>query len=233
MSEALDPEEELGFLESHDKPSKFPESSSSEELECSSDSSSISSLDQEREEDKGEGSPTTTHQTKPPPRLPTWRIFTPNMVLILLTYMVIEAHITILNVVWANMMSEPVAAHNNADDTSTRSHLPFRFSGGAGMAAQDLAWSTAIYGALSFPIQMIVYPRLQRHFGTVRMWRLFQLGFPLLYILAPYLVVMPSTTPPPAGKSGPFVWMHIALIQLLVVVSGNFVIPAQLVLSNG
>ncbi|OHW95278.1 major facilitator superfamily transporter [Colletotrichum incanum] len=191
-----------------------------QKYEDSTSSSESSSMAPEKKVEKDE----RIHHSQSP-RLPTRRMFTANLLCVLAVCVTVETHITTLNTVWPNMMSEP---------TSTQEiRLPFRFSGGAGMRPTDLAWATAFYGLVSLLVQLTLYSRVQHRLGTLRMWRLCQLGFPLLYFALPYLVVMPSTTSPPAGKQGVVFWIYLLFLELGVVATATFVIPAGLVLTNG
>ncbi|KAK1711856.1 hypothetical protein BDP67DRAFT_545110 [Colletotrichum lupini] len=157
--------------------------------------------------------------------LPTRRMFTKNMCLTLVSYAIQEYHITTYNTLWTSFLSDPV-------DKEGKLKLPFFFSGGAGMKPDQIMWSLFIVGMMGLPTQLFIYPRISRRLGTLKMWRKFMLGMPLLYFIVPYIAAMPSTTPPPAGKTGFVVWFLIILVQIMMVGTSTFVVPAQLVLTN-
>ncbi|KAK1674903.1 hypothetical protein BDP55DRAFT_694303 [Colletotrichum godetiae] len=157
--------------------------------------------------------------------LPTKRMFTRNMCLTLVSYAIQEYHITTYNTLWTSFLSDPV-------DKDGRQRLPFLFSGGAGMKPDQIMWSLFIVGMMGLPTQLFIYPRISRRLGTLKMWRKLMLGMPLLYFILPYIAAMPSTTPPPAGKTGFMVWFLIILVQIMMVGTSTFVVPAQLVLTN-
>ncbi|KAG7067966.1 major facilitator superfamily transporter, partial [Colletotrichum scovillei] len=157
--------------------------------------------------------------------LPTRRMFTKNMCLTLVSYAIQEYHITTYNTLWTSFLSDPV-------DKEGKLKLPFFFSGGAGMKPDQIMWSLFIVGMMGLPTQLFIYPRISRRLGTLKMWRKFMLGMPLLYFILPYIAAMPSTTPPPAGKTGFVVWFLIILVQIMMVGTSTFVVPAQLVLTN-
>ncbi|TDZ16052.1 putative membrane protein [Colletotrichum orbiculare MAFF 240422] len=163
--------------------------------------------------------------TRPPPVLPLKRIFTRNMCLTLLAYAIQEYHITTYNTLWTSFLSDPV-------DTENRARLPFFFSGGAGMKPDRIMWSLFVVGILGLPTQLLVYPRINRRMGTLKMWRAFMLGMPVLYFVIPYIAAAPSTAAPPAGKEGFWVWFIIIVAQVMMVGTSTFVVPSQLVLTN-
>ncbi|KAK6218510.1 major facilitator superfamily transporter [Colletotrichum tabaci] len=162
---------------------------------------------------------------KAPKVLPTRRIFTRNLCYTLLAYAIQEYHITTYNTLWTSFLSDPV-------DNEDQAKLPFFFSGGAGMKPDQIMWSLFMVGVLGLPTQLLIYPRVNRRLGTLKMWRTFMLGMPLLYLVVPYIAAMPSSTPPPAGKTGFPVWFLIISVQMMMVGTSTFVVPAQLVLTN-
>ncbi|KAJ4419136.1 hypothetical protein N0V82_005149 [Gnomoniopsis sp. IMI 355080] len=159
------------------------------------------------------------------PILPFRRIFTTNMLLALLAYSLQEAHVSSYNTLWAMFMSEPVGKPSDVD-------LPFRFSGGAGMPPDELAWSVSMVGIVGLFVLFVIYPRINQRLGTLEMWRIFLVGFPLAYFAVPYIAVVPSTVPPVEGKKGPAVWTLIFMLQFALVLISSCVIPSQLVLTN-
>ncbi|OHF03975.1 hypothetical protein CORC01_00837 [Colletotrichum orchidophilum] len=182
--------------------------------------------DSEPSERFSEEHKTPMKAVKPAPMiLPIKRMFTRNMCLMLLSYAIQEYHITTYNTLWTSFLSDPV-------DKENQIRLPFFFSGGAGMKPDQIMWSLSIVGLMGLPTQLFIYPRISRRFGTLKMWRKFMLGMPLLYFILPYIAAMPSTTPPPAGKTGFMVWFLIIIVQIMMVGTSTFVVPAQLVLTN-
>lgn len=192
-------------------------------------------------------------------RLPTRRIFTTNMLLVLLTTLLYELHLNSINVATSNMLVDPVASR----EAELSRVLPFRFGGGAGFRPKSLAWYSTIFGEdgpflnsmlvkevrstyvtadylrpslyagiVGIPMQIFIYPWLNQRFGLLKLWRLFYLGFPLLYLSCPYIAIMPSTTPPPGEKTGFGVWAFIVLIQTVTSLITSIVTPSQLLLAN-
>ena len=56
--------------------------------------------------------------------------------------------------------------------------------------------------------------------------------FPLAYLLAPYLALLPSTTAPPQPASGVLIWLAISLVLTLQVSARTFALPASIILVN-
>ncbi|KAI2483722.1 Major facilitator superfamily transporter [Pyrenophora tritici-repentis] len=157
--------------------------------------------------------------------LPLSRIFTCNLCLTIASQAILEGHVGAYNTLWPSFLSASVV-----DDDKARN--VWRFSGGLGMPIRDVARSLVILGVFGLPLQVFGYPRVVQKFGTLGLWRVFLLGFPLAYSLTPLLAVLPSNSPPPAPRDGAVVWSMIVLVQALVVLSGTFVLPAQLTLTN-
>ncbi|CCF31830.1 hypothetical protein CH063_16138 [Colletotrichum higginsianum] len=85
----------------------------------------------------------------PPPkpksvaRLPTARIFTKNMVLVLLAAFIYEAHLGTASVAFPNLLVTPVSTR----EEEAQRVLPFFFGGGAGFTPLPLAVYSVMYGS--------------------------------------------------------------------------------------
>ncbi|KAK1687764.1 major facilitator superfamily transporter [Colletotrichum godetiae] len=161
-------------------------------------------------------------------RLPTRRIFTTNMLLVLMATLLYELHLNSVSVAMANMLVDPVST-KEAELSRT---LPFRFGGGAGFRPKSLAWYSTVFGIVGIPMQIFVYPWLNQRFGCLRLWQLFYLGFPMLYYAYPYVAIIPSSTPPPSEKTGVAVWAFLVFIQTSTSLITSVVTPSQLLLAN-
>ncbi|KAI9163202.1 MFS general substrate transporter [Paramyrothecium foliicola] len=161
-------------------------------------------------------------------KLPTRRIFTKNMLLVLLATALYEIHLNSVSIAMANMLVDPVSSK----EQELSRILPFRFGGGAGFRPKSLAWYSTVFGIVGIPMQVLVYPWLNQRLGCLKLWRLFYLGFPLLYFAYPYVTIIPSTTPPPAEKTGVAVWVYLVLIQTWTALTTSVVTPSQLLLTN-
>ncbi|KEY70286.1 hypothetical protein S7711_06989 [Stachybotrys chartarum IBT 7711] len=162
-------------------------------------------------------------------RLPFRRVFTRNVVMTLLSNFLLAFHLGTSNSLWFVFLSTPVY------DPKTSRHkigLPFHFTGGLGLQPQSVGLAMAILGAIGITLQLVLYPRISSRFGTVTSWRTFLTCFPLAYLLMPYLSVVPSTSPPPAAKTGPAIWAAIFGVLFIQVTGRTFALPCQTILVN-
>jgi MFS family permease len=71
-------------------------------------------------------------------------------------------------------------------------HLPFKFSGGFGWSTQTNGAFLAVQGALQMVAQLILFPFLSKRFGSLRTFWITLSLYPILYLLAPYLALLPE-----------------------------------------
>ncbi|KAH3942379.1 hypothetical protein HBH64_189420 [Parastagonospora nodorum] len=162
-----------------------------------------------------------------PAILPLRRMFTRNLCLTIVCQGILEGHIGAYNTLWPSFLSLPAIGWRTNDGQN-----PFEFSGGLGMPVRDVALSMALLGLVGIPVQVFGYPRLSQRFGTMKLWRIFLFGFPLCYFMTPFTVILQSITSPSARGARATVWAIIVVVQALSVVSGTFVLPAQIMLTN-
>ena len=162
-----------------------------------------------------------------PVTLPLRRMFTRNLCLTIVCQGLLEGHIGAYNTLWPSFLSLPVVASH-----ARSARNPFLFSGGLGMPVRDVAISMAFLGLIGLPVQVFGYPRLSQKLGTLKLWRIFLFGFPLCYFITPFTAVLQSKPPHPAQRVNVAVWLTIGVVQALSVVSGTFVLPAQIMLTN-
>lgn len=82
-------------------------------------------------------------------------------------------------------MSKPIPT---GEDT----HLPFFFSGGFGWNTQKNGAFLATQGFLQMFAQLIVFPWLSKKLGSLRTFWITLSLYPILYLLAPYLALLPT-----------------------------------------
>lgn len=69
--------------------------------------------------------------------------------------------------------------------------LPFRFAGGLALSTKVIGFMLAVQGIYSMLAQLWLFPAVVRYYGTLHSYR-FVLGmFPFLYVMVPYLVLLP------------------------------------------
>nr|XP_036578384.1 major facilitator superfamily transporter [Colletotrichum truncatum]KAF6785627.1 major facilitator superfamily transporter [Colletotrichum truncatum] len=203
----------------------------SDEPEDSKEMGPISST--ELHEGTSSGRPSTSDEDgieageKPVSVLPTRRIFTKKMLLVLLATVLLDIQIAVTSDAMFNIFSYPVAT----EEEERQRALPFRFSGGAGFKPHSLAWTTSIFGLTGLPFQLLVYPKVTQRFGTLKTWRYFMFAFPLIWFLYPYIAVMPSTTPAPSEKTGFIVWAYVVVLACATGLFVGCVAPCQLILT--
>ncbi|GAB1199155.1 hypothetical protein APSETT444_008501 [Aspergillus pseudonomiae] len=70
--------------------------------------------------------------------------------------------------------------------------LPFKFTGGLGLPTKTIGFMLAVQGVYSMIAQLWLFPFVVRHFGTLRTFRFVLLVWPPLYLLVPYLILLPE-----------------------------------------
>lgn len=157
--------------------------------------------------------------------LPFSRIWTSNIILTLVSSAFYDFQLGAFTNLWTLFLS---TARSSAPVA-----LPFIFTGGLGMPASTVGLATSILGMLGMALQLFLYPPVHARLGTLRSFRYFLVLFPIAYLLAPYLVVLPSSTPATEGPaSGGFIWIGIILVLLLQVTARTFTLPASIILLN-
>ncbi|KAI3326732.1 major facilitator superfamily transporter [Xylariaceae sp. AK1471] len=159
--------------------------------------------------------------------LPLRRIFTRNLCLTLTAHGIMEGHVAVYNTLWPSFLSDSVTPPGE-----DHVQLPFHFTGGLGLPAKKIAISLAFAGALGIPLQLLGYSRVVKRLGVLGSWRVFMRGFPLVYFVIPYLSIIPSSSPRPEPRDGPYVWLAIFAAQTLMMCSASFAVPSQIVLTN-
>lgn len=178
-------------------------------------------------------SPSTTMTKRRPrytQRLPFRRIFTRNVTNTLLSQSFLAFHTGTFNSLWFVFLSTPVYDPNKSG--AYQQHLPFIFTGGMGLPPARVGLAMSILGVIGISLQLFIYPTISARLGTVRCLRIFLLFFPVAYFLAPFLSLVPSTSPPPEPKSGTAMWVSIVVVLLWQVVGRTFALPSGTLLVN-
>jgi hypothetical protein len=76
--------------------------------------------------------------------------------------------------------------------THDKIQLPFRFSGGFGWTSQTNGAFLATQGVLQMIAQLLVFPWLSKKLGSLRTFWITLSLYPILYIVAPYLALLPE-----------------------------------------
>ncbi len=192
------------------------------------------------ETDSSRGPPTThyaEHQgceaPSNPPKLPFRRIWTANVLFTLLAHFATAFHIGTFNSLWFMFLSaDRYEPDSTAATNAYHPHGPFVFTGGLNLPPMQVGTAMSILGVIGIVLQLLVYPRSNDNYGVLPLYRAFVYGFPIAYLLAPYLAIVPSTAAPPKPASGPLLWVALCVILGIFVVSRTFVLPATMILIN-
>ncbi|SMR44174.1 unnamed protein product [Zymoseptoria tritici ST99CH_3D1] len=177
----------------------------------------------------------------PPQRLPFRRIWTSNVLWTLLSIAIFDFHMGAFANLWILFLATPRAylpESTKAEpllDNDLRSLHPrglFKFSSGLGFPPPTIGFAMATIGFIGVALQFLLYPYANARFGLMRCFRGSLFLFPMAYFLAPYLALLPSSTPPPGPASGIPIWMGIAGVVFLQVAARTFALPASIILLN-
>ena len=70
--------------------------------------------------------------------------------------------------------------------------LPFKFTGGLGLSSKTIGTMLSIQGIYSMAAQLMIFPFVMAKLGSLRMFQLIYIIWPLLYFIVPYLVLLPQ-----------------------------------------
>ncbi|KAI9794472.1 MAG: hypothetical protein M1833_000385 [Piccolia ochrophora] len=70
--------------------------------------------------------------------------------------------------------------------------LPFKFIGGFAMPTKTIGLIMSVQGAYSMFAQLFLFPVVVRRFGSLTVFRTVAVLYPLLYLVVPYLVLLPE-----------------------------------------
>ncbi|KAI6910757.1 hypothetical protein KC318_g2933 [Hortaea werneckii] len=199
----------------------------------------VSEDDVEMNEGKSEEATTTLPIKR---KLSFGRIWTRNVLCTLLSHGLLAMHVGTFNALWFVFLSTPrymPESKNEADDSKTLSlppnyqpHAPFTFTGGLALPPPSIGTALAILGVIGITLQLLLYPPLSFRLGTTTSLRASLLLFPVAYFLAPYLSIIPSTSPPPGPATGPWIWLYITLVLSVQVLARTFALPSTTILVN-
>ncbi|EFW20786.1 MFS multidrug transporter [Coccidioides posadasii str. Silveira] len=118
------------------------------------------------------------------------KIFTPRVIYIILGYGILAYHSVSFDQLMPIFLSSPIS--NATVD------LPFKFQGGLGLSTKVIGFMMAVQGVYAMIAQLWFFPFIVRVLGTLKTYRLVMCIWPPLYLLVPYLVLLPSAMQIPA-----------------------------------
>jgi MFS family permease len=72
-------------------------------------------------------------------------------------------------------------------------HLPFQFSGGFALPTKIIGFILSAQGFIQMFATLFVFPYVNRKIGSLATFRLVIISYPLLYLLVPYLTLVPAS----------------------------------------
>lgn len=164
-------------------------------------------------------SETTEIKRGPPPRpklsVFSKEIYTREVLYTFLSFALLPLHNSAFMQLFPVFLSTP--------PSSTPSYSAIKFNGGLGLASPTIGVFLSSFGVFGILIQLFIYPSLQAWLGTLRSYRVALAIFPLAYILAPYICLIPSS-------NFGFQAVAIAFILFLQVTARTFGIPSTVIL---
>ncbi|POS74516.1 hypothetical protein DHEL01_v207083 [Diaporthe helianthi] len=209
-------------------------------------------------EEKSENPQPTMTEPKNRKVLAFSRLWTKNVICTLLSQAFYDFHLGAFTNLWslflssprpgfapAHIESQPGAAATTTTTTTTTNTIGRRnllwFAGGLGMPASTVGNATSILGVLGMLLQVVMYPPVHARLGTLRSFRYFLVIFPVAYLLAPFLAVMPQQQQQQStgGEDGTttnttstLLWFGIVLILFLHTSARTMTLPASIILLN-
>ncbi|KAL4941359.1 hypothetical protein BDV06DRAFT_4557 [Aspergillus oleicola] len=113
------------------------------------------------------------------------KAFTKQVVFTIIAYGLLAYHSISFDQLMPVYLSTPKA--DNVDAV-----LPFKFTGGMALSTKTIGFMLAVQGVYSMIAQLWLFPFVVRHFGTLRTFRFVLLVWPTLYLLVPYLILVPG-----------------------------------------
>lgn len=112
------------------------------------------------------------------------KAFTKQVVLNIAGFGLLAYHSIAFDQLMPVFLSEPISTEPIS--------LPFRFTGGFGLSSQTIGLMLSVQGVYSMVAQLYLFPFASRHFGSLKLLRCVLMTWPLLYLLVPYLVILPQ-----------------------------------------
>ncbi|KUJ06684.1 MFS general substrate transporter, partial [Mollisia scopiformis] len=161
--------------------------------------------------------PQISQPSTPRPRLSIFskEIYTREVLYTFISFALLPLHNAAFMQIFPVFLSTP--------PSSTPSYSAIKFNGGLGLASPTIGIFLSAFGIFGILIQLLIYPSLQAWLGTLRSYRVALAIFPIAYIVAPYICLIPSSNFPAQAAA-------IACILFLQVTARTFGIPSTVIL---
>lgn len=166
------------------------------------------------------------------PKLPFRRMWTPNVLITLLSHGLMACHVATFNPLWFTLLSAPRYDPEHPNPPGYKPHGFLYFTGGMALSPSRIGLALSTMGVIGISLQLFLYPGLSARLGTARSYRIFLMLFPVSYFVAPLLSLVPSTSKPPAGVSGALIWMAITGELFIQGLARTFALPCTAILIN-
>ncbi|KAI1105863.1 MFS general substrate transporter [Jackrogersella minutella] len=120
------------------------------------------------------------------PNLGISKIFTRPVVLNIISFGILAFHTMTFDQLF------PVFLSTAPPDEPIPVKLPFKFVDGFGLDSKTVGIVLSAQGAYQLVVNMFVIPPVLKHFGPRRLFRFLVLAYFLLYLVTPYLVLLPE-----------------------------------------
>ena len=116
-------------------------------------------------------------------------VFSPQSNINLLTYTLLAMHSVTYDQLLPVFMHLPPQLDRV---TSPDVRLPFKFAGGMGLDSGRIGLLFTLYGVFGMIVQFLVFPPVARRFGVLPCLKACTIAFPLVYLLTPFTVLLPT-----------------------------------------
>ncbi|KAI9674234.1 MAG: hypothetical protein M1817_002052 [Caeruleum heppii] len=131
------------------------------------------------------GSDRSSRRVTRPRKAPTvGKAFTKQVVLNIIGYGILAYHTISFEQLMPVFLSTP--------ESHETPSLPFKFTGGFALSTKTIGLLMSVQGAYSMMAQLFLFPAVARRFGSLRVFRFVAMTYPLLYLVVPYVVLLPK-----------------------------------------
>ena len=116
--------------------------------------------------------------------------------------------------------------------SSSRQQSSRSLAGGLGLPSSSTGIGIIIIGIIALMLQFGVFSSVTYRLGVLRTFRVAGLVFPVVYLFAPLLTILPMRSPPPLPADGVWLWICMIGLLFLQVTGRTFALPLMQVLTN-
>ncbi|KAK6222452.1 major facilitator superfamily transporter [Colletotrichum tabaci] len=196
------------------------EPANTQDSEDSQDLDPLLSPEADDEAQRGRSGPIPTPTSS---KMPLRKALTANVLLATSCQAMLDGLTAGYNTLWPLFLSDPPASAALGLRDERRSS-PLRFSGGAGLQPYQIALTLTILAVTALPLQILVYPRVSYKLKPLGTLRCFLWCPALAFALAPFIAV--------TAKFPVLMWLVIAVVQLLMVLTAAMVVPSATLMTN-